>query len=279
MQMKFVDVSGVMTRCVFAGDDTAPPLILVHGVSLTADVWMKNVDELGKDFHVVAVDMLGHGFTRPRSAEEPTRITSKMAHLLNLADALGFDEFFVCGSSYGGLIAANLYLSQKERVSKLVINGSGSSFNNKQQLQEIGTRLYNDYLPVVNEGTPDDWRHVLSSTVCRPESIPNELVVLLCLCYAQPWARKCWEETIDTIRDGEVCERFGILHRLEEFVVDTLVVWGREDRGAKYENAVDAVKKMPNARLVAFDDCSHLPMIECPARYNEVVRDFLVADR
>jgi pimeloyl-ACP methyl ester carboxylesterase len=33
--------------------------------------------------------------------------------------------------------------------------------------------------------------------------------------------------------------------------------------------------RMPNAQLVVFDQCGHLPMIEHPERFNQTLRDFL----
>ncbi|MGH7714361.1 MAG: alpha/beta fold hydrolase, partial [Vulcanimicrobiaceae bacterium] len=71
-------------------------------------------------------------------------------------------------------------------------------------------------------------------------------------------------------------KRFRVLERLEEFDVETLVVWGREDPGGVYESAVAAVKRMPNARLETFEHCGHMPMIEHPGEYNEALRAFLL---
>jgi pimeloyl-ACP methyl ester carboxylesterase len=59
--------------------------------------------------------------------------------------------------------------------------------------------------------------------------------------------------------------------------VETLVVWGRQDPGAIHASAVEAVKHMPHARLVTFEECGHKPMFEYTALYNRTVRDFLRA--
>jgi pimeloyl-ACP methyl ester carboxylesterase len=42
-----------------------------------------------------------------------------------------------------------------------------------------------------------------------------------------------------------------------------------------YASAVEAVRQMPRARLVTFEKCGHKPMFEHPAKYHEVLRDFL----
>ncbi|MEX0923731.1 MAG: alpha/beta hydrolase [Rhodovibrionaceae bacterium] len=273
--MKFVDVGGVETRCILAGGETAPPLILIHGLSLTADIWMRNIDALSRDFRVAALDMLGHGFTRPQDADGRITVQDKVDHILEFARAMGFERFSISGSSYGGLIAANLYLCAKEKVDKLVINGSGSCFNTEAQLAAFLDRIHRTYRPLLAGSSPQDWRKLLEGTFHDPASIPAEIPHLLCLCYSQDWAVRCWERTIDDMRDLPAFRQYRILERLHEIDLPTLVVWGRNDKGGVYEEAVAAVAKMPNAKLVSIDNCGHLPMVENPEICNEEVLRFL----
>jgi 2-hydroxy-6-oxonona-2,4-dienedioate hydrolase len=274
MLTRFVDVDRVMTRCLFAGDPEAPPLVLLHGLSLTSEIWVRNIDELGKSFHVVAVDLLGHGFTRPRDGR-PVTIEEKIRHLDALIDTLGFERPSLSGSSYGGLIAANLALRRKHRINRLVINGSGSAFNTEEQLATFMGRILAGYRPTLGESSPEMWRERLKGTVLDASTVPCELIAVLPLCYAQPWAVPCWDETVETMRTPERFRPFRILDRLEELDMPALVVWGRDDKGGIYESAAAAVARMPRAELVAFDSCGHLPMLEQPEKYNALVRAFL----
>jgi 2-hydroxy-6-oxonona-2,4-dienedioate hydrolase len=275
MLTKFIDVNGVSTRCLIAGDESAPPLLLIHGVSLTAEIWLRNLDELGRHFFVIAPDMLGHGFTKPPEGSGPVTIPAKLKHLQQLADTLQFDRYAISGSSYGALIGANLYLTDKQRITKLIINGSGSAFNTEDQLAEFTAKIYANYKPTLTNSSPEMWRQRLMSTFYDAASIPPELLAILPLCYAQPWAEACWDNTINTMRDAEAFRPFRILEKLEEFDIDTLVVWGREDKGGVYASAVAAVERMPKAELVGFDQCGHLPMLENPELYNRIALEFL----
>lgn len=275
MLTKFIDVGGAATRCLMAGDPGAPALLLIHGVSLTSEIWVRNIDELGEGFRVIAVDMLGHGFSRPRDGK-PIDITAKLEHLEALLDVLGIDRLALSGSSYGALIAANLFLRGRKRIDRLIINGSGSSFNTEEQLAVFMNRIHAGYRPMLGESTPEMWRERLKGTVLDPASIPCELLAVLPLCYAQPWAVPCWDETVETMRTPEKFRPFRILDRLENLDVPTLVVWGRDDKGGVYESAVAAVARMPKAELVAFERCGHLPMLEHPQKYNKLARDFLL---
>jgi len=273
--MRFVDVRSVATRCLLAGDPEAPPLLLVHGLTLTCDLWLRNVDALSTQFRVIAPDMLGHGFTRPAAAPHEVDIAAKVAHLVALMDAIGHGHFAVSGSSYGALVAANLYLSDRSRVTKLILNGSGSCFSTEAQLVRAVDRAHANYDALMDASDPDGWRRHLHAVVHSPASIPDALPSLLALAYAQPWIAAYWRETIAAMHDPDRFRRFRVLERLHEIEVDTLILWGRNDKGASYESAVTAVKRLPHARLVGIEACGHLPMLEQPAVVNETMIDFL----
>jgi pimeloyl-ACP methyl ester carboxylesterase len=271
---RFVDVGGVDTRCLVAGEEGAPALVLVHGLSLTSEIWVRNIDELARDFRVIAVDLLGHGFTRPADGK-PVGMDAKIAHLGALLDTLGIHSVTLCGSSYGALIAINLFLRERERVDRLIVNGSGSAFNTEAQLTAFTDRIFANYRPRLTDSSPEMWRERLNGTVLDVRCLPCELLTVLPLCYAQPWAAGCWEEAVSTMRQPERFRPFRILDRLEQIDVPTLVVWGRDDKGGIYESAVAAVKRMPRAEMVVFEQCAHMPMMEHSGKYNALVREFL----
>ncbi len=77
------------------------------------------------------------------------------------------------------------------------------------------------------------------------------------------------------MREPERFRPFRILDRLEQIDVPTLVVWGRDDKGGIYESAVAAVKRIPRAEMVVFDQCAHMPMMEHPKKYNALIHGFL----
>ena len=58
-----------------------------------------------------------------------------------------------------------------------------------------------------------------------------------------------------------------------------LVVWGENDMMVPVSDARRFVELIgPNARKVVFDDTGHVPMIERPSRFNDLLRQFLAGD-
>lgn len=275
MRMQYIDVAGTPTRCIMAGDRNAPALLLLHGLALTAEVWLRNIEALAQSHWVIATDMLGHGFTKPADNAH-VDIPAKQRHLKGLIDSLGLERLSLCGSSYGALMASLFYLENRDRVSKLIINGSGSCFNTEQQLQEQVSKLRTLYAPDrVMQSTTEMWRERIGNSFHDASKVPHELLLIAQLCYAQPWASARLAETMAIMQDPERFRPFRILERLEELTCPTLVVWGRNDRGGSLESAQAAGARLPNGRLVVFDDCGHYPMLEHPAKYNRLVAEFL----
>jgi pimeloyl-ACP methyl ester carboxylesterase len=275
MQVRFIDVDGIRTRCLIAGKPDSYPLLLLHGYGGTADVWMRNIDVWSDEFYVVAVDMISSGFTDPVDTGGKPPQPFAVAHLRKLADRLEFDKFCPMGTSYGGLIAALLYFDMPKRVDKLVLQGSGSAFNEDQALVATLSNVKKNFGPLMDGPTIDGVRNSVKKQVFDPSTIPEEMVHVMATAYALPWQRKAWEQGIDGLLDIEACRPYRVKHRLEQIPVDTLVAWGREDPGAVYASAVEAVKRMPKARLITFEKCGHKPMYEHPERFNREVRAFL----
>src|SRR6476659_4039998 len=104
-----------------------PPVILLHGVGMTADLnWGATYADLCRHFRVVAPDLPGHGRgIRPW----PKFSLEKCAdHMVALADWLGIDKFIACGYSMGSLVAQLIWRRHPHRVSALVLGATSRNF-------------------------------------------------------------------------------------------------------------------------------------------------------
>jgi pimeloyl-ACP methyl ester carboxylesterase len=276
MRVRFVDVDGIQTRCLMGGNEGAYPLLLLHGYGGTADVWIRNIDELSRDFFVVAPDMLNSGLTDFVDTGGRPPQGQTLAHMRRLADILGFKSFCPCGTSYGGLIAALLYFDMPERVNKLILNGSGTCFNEDADLVATLKRVLVTFGPVMENASIEGCRTSMSAQALDPKSVPEEILPVMASSYARRDMLRHWKTGIEGLLDIEACKPYNVRDRLEQIAAETLVVWGREDRGAIYASGVAGAKRMPRAELVTFEKCGHKPMFEYPELYNDIVRAFLL---
>ena len=116
-------------------DENAPMVLLLHGTGASTHSWGPIIPELCKQFHVVAVDLPGHGFTeRPSTAQLSLEGMSRL--LERLCETLNISPDFVVGHSAGAAIAAHMTLGHMIAPKGLVsiagafmpIGGSNNGF-------------------------------------------------------------------------------------------------------------------------------------------------------
>ena len=66
-----------------------------------------------------------------------------------------------------------------------------------------------------------------------------------------------------------------LLDRLPALTTPTLVVWGDRDYLLPVGQAHAAVKSLPHGQLSVFPDCGHLPHVEHPDRFADVLGTWL----
>src|SRR6267142_2884310 len=130
----FTTIDGVRIHYQEAGDEKAPPMILIHGFISSNLVWNDVFLPLAQaGFHVIAPDLPGYGYSeKPRDGEYT--IAAQARAVLGLMDQMGIERATIVGASYGGAIAAMMALDYPERVARLVLVGAVSNDKPKKKL-------------------------------------------------------------------------------------------------------------------------------------------------
>ncbi len=101
------------------GNRGAPPLVLVHGGRDHARSWDAVALDLRRDYHVIALDLRGHGDSA-WAIGSLYHIVEMVIDLAQLIDALGEEQVVLVSHSLGSAICAQYAGVKAERVSKLV---------------------------------------------------------------------------------------------------------------------------------------------------------------
>src|SRR5262249_4461777 len=105
------------TEC---GDPTAPPAVMLHGVTGHARSWDDEAAALADRYRVLALDQRGHGDSDP-SPDVDYTIASIAGDLAAFADALSLPAFVLVGLSLGGRVGIQYAGTSAARVRKLVV--------------------------------------------------------------------------------------------------------------------------------------------------------------
>ena len=88
-----------------------------------------------EDRPVMAIDLLGHGYTD--KPDHDYAIADYGRHVLDVLDARGWDRVHISGESLGGWIAAKLAADHPDRVEKLVLNTAGGFTANPAVMERL----------------------------------------------------------------------------------------------------------------------------------------------
>lgn len=265
---RWIDAGGVRTRILEAGHGDRAVLLL-HGVQGHLEVWLPTIPALAASHRVIAIDMLGHGFTaRPDRSYE---IRDYIAHALAVLDTLGIERATWMGSSLGGWVSARTAALHPERVDKLVLVSTAGLTADPAvmaKLKSLGEKA-------ASMPGPEGVRERLKFVIHDPAHVTEELVQSRWAIYSRPDYRAALKH-INILQDMRTRERN--LLRPEELGsirAPTLVVWTDHDPTASLDTGREYQRFIPGAKFTVIANCSHIPSVERPEELNRIVVDFL----
>lgn len=111
-----------------AGDPSAPALLLVHGFMSCRLQWQPNVEALEKRFHLVMVDLWGHGRS-PAPREDTAYLPEGFAEAFDdVRQSLGIERWSVCGQSFGAGLVVQYAHAAPQIVDTIITTNSRSAF-------------------------------------------------------------------------------------------------------------------------------------------------------
>jgi 2-hydroxy-6-oxonona-2,4-dienedioate hydrolase len=264
-----VDANGVKTRCMEAG--TGPrTVILLHGIGGHLEAYMRNIlPHAAAGLRVLAVDMLGHGFT-----DKPVRnyeVIDYVNHLRDLMDALGLARAHISGESLGGWVAARFAAIYPERVDRLVLNTAGGLIADPRVMERLRTLSLNG----VRSPERDAVRKRLEFLMLDPSVVTEDLVDSRFAVYKLPGMLAAME-SIMCLQDMETRLRNLLTEdELAQVTAPTLVLWTTHDPTASLEVGQRLASMVHGSEFVVMENCGHWPQYEDPATFNRIHIDFL----
>lgn len=271
----FTTVNGVRIHYQEAGDEKAPPILLIHGFISSTLVWSEVFLPLAHaGFRVIAPDLPGYGYSeKPRDAEYT--IESQARAVVGLMDRLEIGKATLVGASYGGAIAAAIALDHPERVSRLVLVGAVASDAPKKKLLlqiaqlplvgDIVTPLFLGSRWVLRKRMEEVYHRLRIPVDEHKVDARHHLLV----------AADTHRAMIRTIRRWSANRIARDAHLIRQ---PTMLMWGEDDEHIPLKEGFRLRDEMPAARLVVFRNCGHLPPQEYPKQFVGMVSEFCKAE-
>jgi 3-oxoadipate enol-lactonase len=245
---------------------TAPPLLLIMGMSGTALHWGEEfLSELRPSFDVIAFDHRGVGASTP--LDGPITIREMADDAAGLLEALSIEQAHVVGISMGGMIAQELALAHPERVRTLTLGctycgGESSTLTSPEVMQRIAESLMSgDRQRALRAGFEVNISKAAQEA--KPELYDQQLSIAERRAVAVPVI----------MAQIQACSAHDTSARLPQIAMPTLVIHGTEDLMLPVQNADVIAARIPGARLEIFDGAGHLFFWEQPQRSAALVRE------
>jgi haloacetate dehalogenase len=125
-ETRHLDVNGtrIFARVSRGAQGKRPALLLLHGFPQNHVMWHRVARLLQQDYYLVMPDLRGYGDSaKPASLPDHSTYSKRaMAQdAVEVMDALGVAQFFVCGHDRGGRVAHRLALDYPARVQRLCV--------------------------------------------------------------------------------------------------------------------------------------------------------------
>ena len=236
-----------------AGD--GPLVLFLHGIRGDRHNWAPQLEAFSQRWRAAAWDARGYGDSD--DYEGPLQFDHFCGDVLRVAEHFGARRMHLVGLSMGGRIARNFALRFPERLQSLTLVSTQPGFDSlaPEEVRRFVTERR-------SAPTPEGVRRLLGSRA-EPAAFEN-LWRSVCAVREAPY-QKTLEASVAQDRGAPI----------ENIRVPTLVVAGDEDTVYPPALAQETARRIPNARLVMIEGAGHLPNLEQPARFNDIVMDFI----
>jgi pimeloyl-ACP methyl ester carboxylesterase len=110
-----------------AGKPGKPTLLLLHGFPSSSHMYRDLIPLLAKDFHLVAPDYPGSGFSDYPSADRFVPTFASLADLMSaFVQQIGLSRFTIYMQDFGGPVGLRMAVQHPERVSGLIIQNANA---------------------------------------------------------------------------------------------------------------------------------------------------------
>ncbi len=262
-------------RVLEAGE--GEPLIFLHGTGGHAEAYTRNLAAHAEHFRVLAIDMLGHGYSDRPDIDYNIDLWSD--HLIALLDVIGAQQALLSGESLGAMVAAWTAIRYPERVKKLVMNTGILAAPNAHGRAELKDALERSR-KAAGHLSKEAVQARMAWLMAEPDkTLTAELVDIRYQIYAQPGMLPIMGKIANTvlggIGDDAWCERWVNPAAMQKIQCPTLVLWTRHNPGQPVALAEQAMQHIPDARLVVLENSAHWPQWEEPEAFNRLHLEFL----
>lgn len=278
-EVRMIQGERYRSRIVEAGRQHPQTVVLTHAGGGHLETYARNIVRLGHHVHVVALDMLWHGFSDSPPIRDD-RIAQEAEQVLDVIDALGVGTAWVVGHGSGSVVLTWLALNRPARLNGIVYEATTGGVQLQMGAPPApppapGGRSFADQtLEALRNPTPELVRQRLLPAVHpdHPERITDEVVAVRQALYSRPATNEGMTRYYSHTAAFSATEE-----QMSRLTVPVLIIANdaRGDQSLVAPRRLAAV--LPGAQLVVLKDTGNWPHWEAAEEFNQAILQFVGA--
>jgi pimeloyl-ACP methyl ester carboxylesterase len=236
---------------------SGPALVFLHGAGDQAGSWSKIAGQFGSKYHVIVLDLAGHGSSEP--AEGPLHLATILDGIDGVLSAkVPNQRVTFVGNSLGAWMAIYYAYQHPEKVERVIAVDGGPIRGERPDLVELprdreqASRMFD---AVLDPGSPHPPGFVLDDIVRLSQDGPLHRLV-------EAGAPEMSNYLLDD--------------KLSGLNTPVDLLWGESDRLVPIHYAERMLAEIPASRLTSIPRCGHVPQQECPKIFGEKLSSVLL---
>ena len=241
------------------------PVVLLHPVGTSSDIWWQHLSRLSQRFRVIAIDLPGHGRS-PSPTEDPLSIETMAKELHNTLDINGLLPAHLVGLSLGGLVAQTFAVHYPDSVKTMTVCGAMCQ-TDQTIIEALETRAQK-----VEQLGMEGTANLTLQRWFPPEFLitHNDVVSVVetLLLNANPTANaQSWRAVAE----------FDLSSRLKTAsLIKTLVINGDLDISIPPDTNACLSHRF-SAQVETLKGCAHMAPVEAPEKFMDILESFLLS--
>ncbi len=262
----YVDID--QTKLYYETAGSGIPLVMVHAGVGDCEQWENEFGKFSENFQVIRYDMRGYGCSDP--IEGPF---SHLGDLTRVIDELVHNPpVILMGCSIGGLLSLDYALENPQSVRALIMIGPGSC---GFELDNCTQELFSEAMKAFEEGDLNLLAEIQTQIWfdcmhADPDQVDQSMRALLYDMNRSVLGSQATKSEQTQSKMTEPAAR-----RLDKIDFPVLIIVGSNDLQYMHSAADYIADKIQYARKEVIEDAAHLPNLDQPHQFEEVVVEFL----
>jgi len=254
----FVTVGDLTVHVRVDGPPGGAPLVMLHSLGTTSDIWDAQAAALARSFRVIRPDMRGHGLTGCTPGPYSMKLLAD--DLAGVLDALQVNQAHIAGISIGGMIAQAFAAAYPGRAASLMLVDTAMAIPPAESWTARAATVRAEGMGAIEDAVIARW--VTPGFAGAPETAG--LRAMLTRTPVEGYAAA-----------AEAIAAADLTSGTSALSVPALVVVGDQDASTPVASAEALQGAIAGASLIVIEGAAHIPTVEKPEEVSAALLGFL----